>query len=135
MTMPLSEAMRIGAMLNPQAVGAFKDESGATCAMGAACEAIGLCGLLTARYGSISELIPAEWHRVLDYYAELECPGFCNGNFRFVSDVIMHLNDVHQWSRENIANWVQSMEELVTLRSTPVRDFVAVEQEAVNAVQ
>jgi hypothetical protein len=105
----LSEAIRLGSMLHPQCFGNMSesepDETGrpvwvATCALGAAMEA-----------GCFETLHLAE---MINNHP---CP-VCGPNLRCLDadghrslTVIAHLNDTHRWTREAIADWVQTVEE------------------------
>ena len=96
--MKLSEAIRLGAMLDPQVRGAFFTAEG-TCALGAAAAAL---------HGDAESLIQA--------FPVLSTSSTCPACDRFwfrdsVSGLIMHLNDYHGWSRTRIADWVLSLEE------------------------
>lgn len=115
--MKLSEAIRLGAMLKPQAfnelvenwpigqtvMGQFieTEVQARTCALGAACDAVGQ--LYNDRECD-------------DIFPQLKqvsvCPEGCS-DFHVASnlfDVIPHLNDTHQWTRERIAAWVATVE-------------------------
>lgn len=97
----LSEAIRLGAMLKPQSFGSMRsceavpslgDVLGLriiekTCAMGAAYEA----GYRSAPYLGVST-----------------CPACVHVGP--VPYLVMHLNDSHRWTRERIADWVESVE-------------------------
>ena len=116
--MQLSEAIRLGAMLRPQArgwlvrdvfvptrgwrgwLGRGKMTTG-TCALGAALEAVGMA----ADLGSVWHMWPWTLNR-----SELcpVCP-VC-GIARMASGIIWHLNDSHDWTREQIADWVATIE-------------------------
>lgn len=125
--MKLSEAIRLGAMLRPlQAFDVlFNPETGATCAMGAAGEAVGV--LDTSRRNAwktdAKSKAPKEWRWVVK---PASCP-LCGDVFdmpvmfpRYKRDtqaVIVHLNNDHRWTRERIADWVQGIEE--TLSTEP----------------
>lgn len=114
--MKLSEAIRLGAMLKPQAFGKLSDGVG-TCALGAAEDAVGMSWF-------------AAW--------PLQHPAFTAGcpACKYVPDVIdqatpAHLNDVHRWTREQIADWVESIEPSTEgdnerTASTPATDAVPV---------
>lgn len=98
--MKLSEAIRLGAMMKPQAFEDYLDE-GNTCAMGAALDAIGQLD---------SDHCDSEYFPLVDV-AVTRCP-ICRlrtaaGN---VSSTIFHLNDDHKWTRERIADWVATIE-------------------------
>ena len=109
LNMKLSEAIRAGAKLVPQAFGTYY-HNGGTCALGAACDAIEI----EARDVDIADHFP-----VVDYRMEV-CPFGCQEHrfsdsdfalpFRRAFLVIMHLNDFHKMSREGIAEWVETIE-------------------------
>jgi hypothetical protein len=127
--MRLSEAIRLGAMLHPQAFGQlsgtvkpkwwqrFRKPVPATCAWGAALEAEGVVSRPTlpsdqsiiirgiSPSGRIYDS-PHEWRVVVS--PSYQCPE-CHGTFVGVA-LIAHLNDVHRWTRERIAYWVQDVE-------------------------
>lgn len=103
--MRLSEAIRLGAMLKPQKFGPpshqLKYET-ETCALAGVAEVIGeqnlnVCG----------------WNK---RWPVLKQQRFCpacvmNGNKPdVVTGVITHLNDRHRWTREQIADWVETIE-------------------------
>jgi len=89
--MKLSEAITLGAMLSPQAVGHFKDARGGRCAWASAADA--------ARCGY------DEWKwtkRIVN------CPECALA--KPVAIVIIHLNDTHRWARHRIADWISTIE-------------------------
>jgi hypothetical protein len=100
--MRLSSAIRIGSRLRPQAFGHLISERGSD-AFGAAAEASG-CRL---------EDIELTW---FDFYRKFPiifkncstCP-VCSINAT-VGKLIAHLNDDHRWTRECIADWVETIE-------------------------
>lgn len=104
--MKLSEAIRLGAMLKPQIIGNYFNDVG-TCALGGAYDAIGklmACG---------SDMHSPVWPLI---EAEAKCPAckpprYSLVNYpRCVGQVITHLNDDHRWTREQIADWVATVE-------------------------
>lgn len=106
--MRLSEAIRLGAMLKPQAFGDFSDGTG-TCAWGAANEAIGK--------SVDDDYVDDEWMDVC--HADVRCPecGDCRGTTdkdadgqSRVASLIEHFNDDHLWTRERIADWLEGVE-------------------------
>ena len=101
--MKLSEAIRLGSMMKPQCFGLMHDD-GATCAFGAALDAIGKL------HECYSEE-PQEWHDTGAFIAE--CPQ-CHDTMRYVdqykANTLAHLNDTHRWTREQIADWVSTIE-------------------------
>lgn len=91
--MRLSDAIRLGSMLHPQGFGklAVLDLHGqilATCALGAAVQAGYVRGSLLVAVASCPV-----------------CDGVAQGR-----QLITHLNDAHHWTREAIADWVESLE-------------------------
>ncbi len=112
--MKLSEAIRLGAMLRPQAFGVGSDENG-DCALGAAVRAAS-CPIHAARDGDastreekpgvamVSVDFPIEWN--LAYFST--CPECAETLPRY--SLIPHLNDKHRWTREQIADLVKVWE-------------------------
>lgn len=99
--MRLSDAIRLGAMMTVQCFGDFSDDSGevpATCALGAAGQASGhTFQVLT----DVMQVWPftAYWGH---------CPDCHTGGE--IAYVVYHLNDDHLWTRERIADWVETLE-------------------------
>lgn len=96
--MKLSEAIRLGSLLKPQGFGVHSGflYASATCAFGAAECALG--------------------RRVIAYKVwpwllkERPCPE-CGEEMPETTFVISnHLNDIHKWPRERIADWVATIE-------------------------
>jgi hypothetical protein len=96
MAMRLSEAIRLGAKMGPQAFGQLRHQR-ATCALGAAAQAIGMR----------SVLILKEWPWLAT--TRDKCPECMLINVPVLT-IIPHLNDHHLWSRERIADWVETLE-------------------------
>lgn len=95
--MTLSDAIRLGAMMKPQAFGSLRDESGATCAMGAAEDALGRRPYAVfPKHPALRAVCPA------CAYAPTQLNGCLY--------TIAHLNDAHHWTREAIADWVEAIE-------------------------
>ncbi len=117
--MELSDAIRAGAKLRPQAFGSAygtaEDGSLGTCALGAAYEAAG-CLTFTAESDGgkqihlrtgIADAFPVLGER---YDEPLPC-GCKSVLIRTqIEGIIIHLNDKHRWPREVIAKWVRSIE-------------------------
>jgi hypothetical protein len=103
-------------MLRPQGFGLLvPGETGvmasySTCALGAAFDARGL--LHVHAEGYTVERLPVEW---VDFWNR---PGACPSpdvyldcQMQFtIQLVITHLNDRHRWTREKIADWVETIE-------------------------
>ena len=116
--MQLSTAIRLGALLKPQA---FHGPSGSlnlkdqptTCALAAAAEAIGEDVL----YAGL------EWHArwpVSERF--VVCPSHACPFAKSLITVIAHLNDGHQWTRDRIADWVESIERRATAEADAAVD-------------
>ena len=105
--MRLSEAIRLGAMIRPQAVGrAFRH--GRSCALGAALEATGMA--YNARRQRVDLDVTERWPWANDRHLKVRCPS-CRTCFHTgAGDVIAHLNDTHLWTRDAIAEWVETIE-------------------------
>lgn len=109
--MKLSEAIRRGAKMRPQAFQYFfaADGPGHTCALGAAAEGFGVLGkCITEEFGQlrpIGEIVGA-----IFYDATNEAPCGCIPLGWMLHNQIAHLNDVHKWTREAIAEWVEVIE-------------------------
>lgn len=88
-TLKLSEAIRLGAMLKPQAYGRFYNGYG-TCALGAALDASGQLPLCNR-----------------DFHARVKRT--FGASFWLRARIIWR-NDVNRWSREQIADWVETIE-------------------------
>jgi len=96
--MKLSEAIRLGAMLRPQAFSASTRHG--TCAVYAALDAIGQFN--NRRY---------EFFPILNLEKQ-QCPecGSTHYGYSTLAGTIFHLNDEHHWTRERIADWVATIE-------------------------
>ena len=105
--MRLSEAIRLGAMSRPQAFGIFfSKDTGGTCALGAALEAIG--GLDEDDPLSVKHNLLLR-RRFPVLLQPLSCPA-CGGDIGGDEMSLAHLNDTHKWSRERIADWLETVE-------------------------
>ena len=105
--MKLSEAIRLGSTLRPQGFGHLKYRD-RTCAWGAALDAINMI----EKYNKDNTIWPIE-------KAEVICP-HCLQPSDLLS-IVIHLNDRCKWSREVIADWVESIEnQLLSTNSSNV---------------
>lgn len=134
--MKLNEAIRLGAMMKPQAFGELRgrrlktgwrgwflrEREAVTCAWGAALDAHHLPTKMVPRSERLSQLrgaisepegamvevscVPDEWSVL---YMPVVCPA-CSGFPESVFNLIAHLNDTHYWTRERIADWVETLE-------------------------
>ncbi len=103
--MKLSEAIRLGAMIRPQARGAFF-KGGGSCALGAALEAV---GVEYYEYGGIS---PDDYRQIHTRWpwTGVRYKGAYVGLPKKPTDVIWRLNDSLLRTREEIADWVATQE-------------------------
>ena len=133
--MKLSEAIRIGAKLGPKLVGGIWSEyAEGTCALGAAAER---CGLRTKYGGSILKHGDALNHLCMIFpileehvkHPKLGLP--CR-----VAGIIVYLNDLEGWSREAIAEWVETIEKSLEPKIDPVVELFkdVMSTESVKAV-
>jgi hypothetical protein len=111
----LSDAIRIGAAIRPQTFNSWFF-NGRSCVMGAAIEALTgeFCDAIDfasrERLDALEETLHRRYQPILKQ--RVECPQ-CVREREFLSDLIIHLNDTHKWTREVIADFVQSIEEQI----------------------
>lgn len=131
--MTFSDAIRLGAMMKPQAFGGLtavrsigllglREEVIGTCALGAAFDAAGCPNVPMADGESAGTptrgadkpttktLVPPDWaHLFLSVGCPVAspCPVMAHG---VMHSIVAHLNDDHRWTREQIADWVESVE-------------------------
>ena len=115
--MRLSEAIRLGAMLRPQAKGRLFHEGG-SCAIGAAYEALGLVKKLDDNLDTgcgVSRLMPTVYPWLTSLYRgcphDEKCAEWSLSTAHTFHALIPHLNDDHSWTREQIADWVEQQEQ------------------------
>lgn len=133
--MKLSDAIRLGAMLRPQAFGELVKEIApgvfGTCAFGAAEEAI--ChdfeiGVADATCEIAS--VYAVYRPLLKRWSL--CPVCTHGEE--IAEIVHHLNDWHRWTRERIAEWVATIEPQ-DVDVTPVVERTAVRADEHRVLQ
>lgn len=130
--MRLSEAIRLGAMLSEQGFGDHPVGSLKRCALEAAADAVAI----QCRERSMGAEFPILNAPVFQHLQCPECHGaFCSG---IAAVIAFCLNDVHKWTREKIAAWVETMEnsyygppQPVTIDVTPNRAGDALQLEEV----
>ena len=100
----LSEAIRIGSLKSRQAIGFYRRQTGVlfwkirwACALGAARDAVHL----TESGTGFRDLFPISWELI-------PCPVCAKVGLLAAS--IVHLNDDQRWTRERIADFVESVE-------------------------
>lgn len=92
----MSAAIRDGAKIRPQAFGHFH-YMGKSCAYGAALEAT------RHMQGTPEEIFPY-------LITSVGCPAGCEGGYA-MGGMVIHLNDLHHWTREATADWLYTEEE------------------------
>lgn len=123
-----SEAIREGAKLHPQGNGELM-VNGYTCAIGAGLVAIGGPFLAYAVMDSSGDGSAAEvWYPYLSGPTPL-CPERCEDIAAWdtsyeLMDMLWHLNDDHEWTREAIADWLETEEEKLGFVTLYERDTV-----------
>ena len=98
----LADSIMTGVRLRPvQSFGEYFGENGGSDALGAAYEGI----FLLPR--DVRGFHPRVW-RLFDLLESVprHCPGGCR-KFLPVAALMVHLNDDHEWSREQIAGWIR----------------------------
>lgn len=110
--MKLSDAIRLGAMMSPQGEGGWMD--GATrCALAAASDAVGIPAYLEAGWGG--RKLGVDYQTLKQYFPVLFEMCFspvpkCRPYKVELLEIIWTLNDVEKWTREQIADWVETVE-------------------------
>jgi hypothetical protein len=107
-TLRLSEAIRLGAMMKPPARGVMGG-AGGTCAIGAAADAIG--HLHDREFRNAWDAFSQVWPilGVQTFGPSDTWTGRRKVKFH-VRSIILSLNDDDGWTREQIADWVESIE-------------------------
>jgi hypothetical protein len=97
----LAEFIRAGSSRGPQCFGSYFDEQGGSCALGAVYEGV---YHLPRQHG---KLIPDHLERLFRCLDEMtkKCPQGCAKRLPLAS-MIVHLNDDHRMTREQIAEWL-----------------------------
>lgn len=97
----LADFIRQGSSRGPQCFGSYFDEKGGSCALGAVYEGV---YHLPRQHG---KLIPDHLERLFRCLDELtkRCPQGCGKRLPLAS-MIVHLNDDHRLTREQIAEWL-----------------------------
>ncbi len=97
----LADFIRMGSSRGHQCFGSYFDEKGGSCALGAVYE--GVYHLPRAH----GKLIPDHLERLFRCLDELTkpCPQGCKKRLPLAS-MIVHLNDDHRMTREQIAEWL-----------------------------
>ena len=97
----LAEFIRAGSQRGHQCFGSYFDETGGSCALGAVYEGV---YHLPRQHG---KLVPDHLERLFRCLDEVtkRCPAGCNKRLPLAA-MIVHLNDDHRMTREQIAEWL-----------------------------
>ena len=107
--MYLSDAIRIGSAMKPQAFGAMF-HNGGSCAVGAAWDGVRLNNGTMESLNGQGQLFTALHERGCGVCQYHNPDGWA----------IPHMNDIHRMSREAIADWVESVEIEIGIRPAKV---------------
>jgi len=118
--MRLSEAMRLGAMYGPQLKHVLTREDGSNCALGA---------VVFAVYGveGWNKSFGNAWQKVINLYPQLHqnTTNPVTGLVNHLSFTIVDLNNERNWTREQIADWIeQTFEQPAPAVAEPAREEV-----------
>lgn len=120
------EAIRLGAAMKPQAFGLLLSlDKQRTCAYGAALDAVGLLtdeNLRAVRYidgigdhGQGFALLMDATQRMRSLFpftlSSIACPLCCRDAVESPISLVTHLNDHHRWTRNQIADFIQPIED------------------------
>lgn len=115
-----SEAIREGAKLGRQTFDRYGGPYGSACAIGAGLRASGV----PATQGFAFRVL-THFYGYMRTPRTVSCPT-CLLSDPSLQDAVMHLNDYHRWTREEIADWLETEEEkigYVTLIETEPTKF------------
>ena len=121
----LSDAIVLGSVTSRQIFGYLKDGNGDTCSWGSALSAIGTNIEIGSKFPSAYG-IPKEWLWCREtHVVSCLCRRYVVNN---VSAMIMHLNDSHRLSCQEIAAWVASIEprEVPAVEAVQEAEFIQV---------
>lgn len=102
----LAEAIKIGSSRGPQCFGSYFDDRGGSCALGAAYEGM---YHLPREHGRV---VPKHLERLFRCLEDVtkKCPVGCKKKLPLGS-MIVHLNDDHRWTREQVVDWLTAESE------------------------
>ena len=104
--MKLWKAIVKGSKYRPQCGGDFFGLEGGSCALGAAVE-----GIVGPNFGGKEAFARSIYMATKETYRV--CPK-CKETMKPYGHAIAHVNDLHGWSREAIAEWVKTIEDKQT---------------------
>ena len=109
----LAKAIRLGAARRPQCFGSYFDDRGGSCALGAAYDGM---YELPKQEKEQGEIVPRHLERLFHCLEDVvkRCPERAVGEEIAcrkklpLGSMIVHLNDDHGWTREQIAEWLSN---------------------------
>jgi len=108
----LAKAIRLGAARRPQCFGSYFDERGGSCALGAAYDGM---YELPRQAREPGEIVPRNLERLFHCLEDVvkRCPEKTEAAVQCkkrlpLGAMIVHLNDDHGWTREQIAEWLSN---------------------------
>jgi hypothetical protein len=102
--MKVSEILRLGSLSTTQAFGRMVDNDGRMCALGVVWHALGWDGTPFVAFDTaLLRGVHADPPSSCD-----DVPPMSNSEYRWpITSMIVHLNDQHQWSFTQIADWLE----------------------------
>lgn len=115
--MTSKEAIREGAKLHPQTFG-WLSRDGGMCALGSGLYTLGFREPADPLeiFDAINHTLNASYPYMIDH-RKVFCPNgnilTCHGEDEHwcLRELVLHLNDTHKWTREAIADWLETEEE------------------------
>jgi hypothetical protein len=104
--MTYADAIRLGSTLRPQGFGLDRNLATTACADDAAKLAIGVEGASVTYFPEAGQKAP-------------RCPR-CSRHYSHIVGLVAHLNDDHQWTRNQIADWLDTVLESKTSQEVRV---------------
>lgn len=123
--MKLSEAIRLEGMTLEQSVGVSHDVTKSACALQGAVLMVGRDAVESEYCTSICAEWPWAARGGVVWY--LLCPE-CTDVRSDAADTIVHLNDHHRWTRNQIADWVETVEPAEEAVPEPERQQTRINQ-------
>lgn len=114
--MRLSEAMRKGAKMGRQVHSKWSDDTGGGCALTLTAYGVGINAPGVFAAMALMEIFP----QLRDQTVKCYC-----GNYEAALwHMIMHLNDVHLWTADRIAGWIEATIEVPTYSMLQIQEFM-----------
>lgn len=110
----LAKAIRLGSLRRPQCFGSYFDERGGSCALGAAYDGM---YEMPREKREPGEIVPRNLERLFHCLEDVvkKCPEMIEATPAVqcrkklpLGAMIVHLNDDHGWTREQIAEWLSN---------------------------